>query len=141
MRDDQGGGAEDLVRRLHAAMNAHDLGAFVACFAEDYDSAQPVHPERAFRGSAQVRANWSAIFADVPDFRAELVAADVAGDTAWTEWRWPGTRADGGRMDVAGVMVLRVRDDRIASARLYLEPVDDAGEAGGATLVEDITER
>jgi hypothetical protein len=93
---------EQVVARLHAAMNAHDVDAFVACFAEDYDSAQPAHPDRAFRGREQVRANWSAVFAAVPDFRPELVRIDAVGDTAWSEWalggdagRRPATRHGG----------------------------------------------
>lgn len=129
---------ERLVRRLHAAMNAHDIEAFVGCFAEDYDSAQPAHPDRAFRGREQVRANWSAVFAGVPDFRAELVRVDAVGDTAWSEWRWEGTQTDGARLDMAGVIVLGVRDDRFAWARLYVEPVEQAG-AGIDEAVRDIT--
>ena len=54
-------------------MNAHDIDAFVALFAPDYDSVQPAHPDRAFTGSEQVRKNWTEIFAGVPDFRSELV--------------------------------------------------------------------
>ena len=57
---------ERLVRRLHAATNAHDIEAFVGCFAEDYDSTQPAHPDRAFRGRDQVHANSSAVFTGVP---------------------------------------------------------------------------
>ena len=57
---------ERLATRLQAAMNAHDLEAFVACFVEDYDSVQPAHPDRAFRGREQVRANWSAVFSGGP---------------------------------------------------------------------------
>lgn len=129
---------EQLVMRLHAAMNAHDIEAFVACFAENYDSAQPAHPDRAFRGREQVRANWSTVFSGVPDFRAELVRADTVGDTAWTEWRWEGTQPDGGRLDMAGVIVLGVRDDRVAWARLYIEPVERAGE-GIDAAVRDMT--
>jgi ketosteroid isomerase-like protein len=104
---------ERLVTRLQAAMNAHDLEAFVACFVEDYDSVQPAHPDRAFRGREQVRANWSAVFSGVPDFRAELVGVNAVGDTAWSEWRWQGTQIDGGRLDMAGVIVFGVRDDRV----------------------------
>jgi ketosteroid isomerase-like protein len=129
---------ERLVRRLHAAMNAHDLEAFVACFAEDYDSAQPAHPDRAFRGREQVRTNWSAVFSGVPDFRAELVRLDAVGDTAWSEWRWDGTQADGNRLDMAGVIVFGVRDDHLASARLYIEPIEQAG-AGIDAAVRDMT--
>jgi ketosteroid isomerase-like protein len=129
---------ERLLRRLHAAMNAHDLEAFVACFAEDYDSAQPAHPDRAFRGREQVRANWSAIFSGVPDFRAQLVRLDMVGDTAWSEWRWEGTQSDGDRLDMAGVTVFGVRDDHVAWARLYMEPVERAG-AGIDAAVRDLT--
>ena len=129
---------KQLVMRLQAAMNAHDVEAFVACFAEDYDSAQPAHPDRAFRGREQVRANWSAIFSSVPDFRAELVGVTAAGETAWSEWRWEGTQTDGERLDMAGVIVFGVRDDAIAWARLYVEPVEEAG-AGIDAAVRDMT--
>jgi ketosteroid isomerase-like protein len=130
--------SERVVARLHAAMNAHDVEAFVACFAEDYHSVQPAHPDRAFRGREQVRANWSAIFDAVPDFRAELVGVTAAGETAWSEWRWEGTQSDGGRLDMAGVIVFGVRDDVVAWARLYVEPVEEAG-AGIEAAVRDMT--
>lgn len=115
------------IERLAAAMNAHDIEAFVACFAEDYDSAQPAHPDRAFRGRDPVRANWSAIFAGVPDFGAELLRTTVDGETVWTEWRWRGTQTAGEALDMAGVIVFGIRADRIAWARLYVEPVEGAG--------------
>ena len=132
---------ERLVARMHAAMNAHDIDAFVACFAADYDSVPPAHPHRAFRGREQVRANWSAIFGAVPDFRAELVRLDAVGDVAWTEWRWEGTQSDGGRLDMAGVIVLGVRDEHVAWARLYIEPVEEAGEGIDAAVREMTTEQ
>jgi ketosteroid isomerase-like protein len=129
---------ERLVARMHAAMNAHDIDAFVACFAADYDSVPPAHPHRAFRGREQVRANWSAIFGAVPDFRADLVRLDAVGDVAWTEWRWEGTQSDGGRLDMAGVIVLGVRDELVAWARLYVEPIEEAG-AGIDAAVREMT--
>src|SRR5439155_1288942 len=94
-------------------MNAHDIESFVSLFAEDYDSEQPAHPDRRFRGRDQVRENWSAVFSGIPDFRAELVASAVEADTAWTEWRWHGTHEDGSRLDMAGVIVMGVRDATI----------------------------
>jgi len=87
--------------RVCAAMNAHDIDAFLDAFSEDYASEQPAHPDRAFTGSGQVRANWSAIFAGAPDFRAELVRADATGEVEWTEWRWRGTHEDGSALDMA----------------------------------------
>jgi ketosteroid isomerase-like protein len=115
---------------LVEAMNARDIDAFVSLFAPDYDSRQPVHPDRAFVGRDQVRANWSAVFAGVPDFRADLIATAVEADTLWSEWRWRGTQEDGSPLDMAGVIVGGVQDGRLAWARLYVEP----GESGGAGI-------
>ena len=118
-------------------MSARDLDAMLACFHEDYRSEQPAHPDRAFGGRAQVRENWSRIFAGVPDFRADLVRAAADGDTVWSEWRWRGTHADSSPLDMAGVIVCGVRDDRLAWARLYVEPVERAG-AGIEDAVRDM---
>ena len=85
-----GEGSPSVVERLNAAMNAHDLEAFLACFQDDYESEQPAHPDRAFRGREQVRRNWSAVFDGVPDFRSELLRSAADGDTVWSEWHWQG---------------------------------------------------
>ena len=121
-----------VAERMAAALNAHDIDAFVDCFADDYDSAQPAHPDRAFRGREQVRTNWSAVFAGVPDFRAELVRAATVGDVEWSEWRWRGTG-----LDMAGVTVFGIREGRVAWARLYMEPIERAG-AGIEAAVRDM---
>jgi hypothetical protein len=113
----------DVLERLRDAQNAHDLDAFVACFDERYRSEQPVHPDRAFVGSDQVRTNWAAVFAGVPDFRAELLRSTRQGDTGWAEWHWHGTRTDGTRLAMRGVTIFGIRDDRIVWGRLYLEDV------------------
>src|SRR4051812_29772086 len=120
-----------VVERLRAAMNARDIEAFVACFAEDYASEQPAHPDRAFRGREQVRQNWSAVFDGVPDFTAELVAAAVDGDTEWSEWRWRGTQSDGTKLDMAGVIVCGVRAGRLTWGRLCGGPGEQAGGGDG----------
>lgn len=113
----------DVVTSLQRAMNEHDLEAFVSLFAEDYDSQAPAHPDRAFRGREQVRANWTAIFSGIADFRADLIATGTSEDAVWTEWRWDGTQADGSRLQMAGVIVMGIRDGVIAWGRLYVEPV------------------
>jgi ketosteroid isomerase-like protein len=118
-----------VVIRLRDAMNAHDLEAFLDCFHEDYRSEQPAHPGRGFGGREQVRTNWSAIFAGVPDFSAELLGHCQDDDREWSEWRWTGTRTDAGDLDMAGVLVLGVRDGRIAWGRLYMEPVSGEAES------------
>jgi ketosteroid isomerase-like protein len=118
-------------------MNAHDLDAFVACFAPDYRSEQPAHPARAFRGSEQVRRNWDGVFAGVPDFRAELLLSWVADDGVEVgEWRWRGSHTDGSPFAMDGVIVLGITGDQIAWGRLYMEPVEQDGE-GIDQMVED----
>ncbi|MEO8264761.1 MAG: nuclear transport factor 2 family protein [Ilumatobacteraceae bacterium] len=108
-----------------SVLNSHDLDGFVALFAEDYRSEQPVHPGREFTGSEQVRENWCSVFAGVPDFHAELVLAATTGDGVEIgEWRWSGTHLDGAPFAMRGVTVLGVENQRVAWGRLYMEPVD-----------------
>ena len=114
----------DVVERLTAAMNRHDLEGAVALVHEDYRSEQPAHPGRAFVGRHKVRANWAAMFAGIPDFRAEQTRSVRDGDTVWSEWRWTGTRTDGEPFEVRGVTLFEVRDDLISAGTLYLEDVE-----------------
>src|SRR5215216_1426624 len=142
--------ATGVLERLHTAQNRHDLDAFVACFHPDYHSEQPTHPDRVFVGSEQVRKNWADVFAAVPDFQANLLRSARATDTGWAEWHWHGTRVDGTRLNMRGVTIFGIRDDRIVWGRLYLEDVEVAGQgidqavthmAKGATAIAGNVER
>ena len=113
----------DVVARLEAAMNAHDVDAFVGCFDPRYDSEQPIHPARRFTGTEQVRRNWTSMLEGIPDLHAERRALAVEGDTVLSEWRWRGRRSDGSAFDMAGVIVMGIEAGRIRWARLYMEPV------------------
>jgi SnoaL-like protein len=75
-----------------------------------------------------VRQNWAEIFAGVQDFHADLLRSAQEGDSEWAEWHWHGTRADGTRLEMRGVTIFGVREDRIAWGRLYLEEVEVAGQ-------------
>ena len=96
------------------------------CFSPDYRNETPVHPARGFVGRQQVRRNWTQILAAVPDVSTNIVACVADGDTVWSEWEHRGTRADGSAHLMRGVIVFRIRDAVIATARFFLEPVDDA---------------
>src|SRR5215213_11388994 len=111
-------------------MNRHDAEGMAALFAPDYRSEQPVHPNRGFAGREQVAANWSNMFAGVPDMVVEVVADATEGSTTWSEWSWTGHHTDGSEFAVRGVLVAGLRDDgAIQWMRLYVEPVerDSAG--------------
>ena len=123
-----------VLERLHAALNDRNLEAFLACFADDYNSEQPAHPDRHFRGKAQVRQNWSSLFANIPDFHAELLRSADEGSVIWAEWHWTGTQAGGTPLDDRGVTIFGVENDRIAWGRLYMEPVEQAGAGINAAV-------
>lgn len=125
-------GPRMMLERLVRATNDHDIDALVACFADDYENRTPVHPARDFVGRDQVRRNWEQIFAFVPDVHASVLALAIDGETAWTEWEMTGTRRDGSAHLMRGVVVFGVRDGLAATARFFLEPVDDV-----ATTVDD----
>lgn len=117
-----------MLERLVAAANRHDLDALVDCFADGYVNETPAHPARGFVGREQVRRNWTAIFAGLPDVTAEVVRSATDGDVVWSEWEMRGTRADGVAQAMAGVVVFGIDgDDRAAWARFYLEPVEVGG--------------
>jgi len=120
-------GPLELIERLQRAQNDHDIDAFVTCIAAEYRSEQTVHPDRAFVGREQVRANWSGVFAGVPDFHAELIRSASDGATVWSEWRWTGTKLDGSRLDDRGVTIFGVAHGEVEWGRLYLEPVQEHG--------------
>jgi hypothetical protein len=122
-----GAAAAALLARLQEALNAHDVEGLVALFDSGYRSEQPLHPERAFVGTAQVRRNWTTIFRSMPDFRAELVRSSV-GAEVWAEWVWTGTERGGSRVLLRGVTIFGHAAGRIRWARLYVEPVDPALE-------------
>jgi hypothetical protein len=117
----------EVIEQLLAAMNGHDASGVAACFAKDYRSEQPLHPNRGFGGSDQVLANWTSVFDGVPDFHADLITSAYSDGVLWTEQRWAGTYRDGSPFLMRGVMLLGLRDDLIAWARLYLEPVEQGG--------------
>lgn len=110
--------------RVCEATNSHDVERVVDCFTEDYVNETPAHPERGFRGHDQVRRNWTQIFAAVPDIEATVLRSHQAGDTVWSEWEMRGTRQDGARHLMRGVMIFTVSDDRACAVRFYLEPVE-----------------
>ena len=117
----------DLLDRLLAATNAHDIDAIVACFADGYRNETPVHPARSFSGRDQVRRNWEQILGFVPDIHATVLRSSTQDQVVWSEWEHRGTRRDGTAHLMRGVIIFGVAHDAIAWARFYLEPVQEGG--------------
>ena len=120
-----------IVESMRAALDAHDLDAFVEFFHEDYVGERPRHPEAAVSTRTDVRRNWEEVIRDVPDLRVEVPAAveEQGNGRIWSEWRAYGTSQSGAAMEIRGVIIFGVRDGRVAWSRMYLEPVEDAGRS------------
>ncbi|MBA3529990.1 MAG: nuclear transport factor 2 family protein [Propionibacteriaceae bacterium] len=118
----------DVVDRLLKAMNDHDLEGAASLIHPDYRSEQPAHPGRAFLGREQMHANWAAMFAGIPDFRAEIRRSVQDGNVTWSEWIWSGTRTDGVPLAVRGVTLFEIAHDQIVAGTLYMEDVDESDD-------------
>lgn len=113
--------------RLVTAANAHDIDGLVDCFAQDYALTDPVHPARSFTGSAQVRRNWTTMFAAVPDVSLDVEDVAVTDRGFWMEAAQVGTRRDGRRLETRMVFIAGVTGGRISSAHMYAAPVEQGG--------------
>lgn len=116
--------------RYRDAINGHDLAALLDCFDPDYESVQPLNPDRDFRGNEILRERWAATFRNVPDLSADLLRVAADADEVWAEWHWWGTRADRRPVDVRGITITSVRNAHILWGRLYLAD-SSAARAGG----------
>lgn len=125
---------QSVIECMRDAINAHDLDTLAACFAPDYASEFPAHPDRAFHGTAPMRRNWTQIFAGAPDIAATLLRCTVDGETVWAEWEWHGTRVNGVPFAMCGVTIQGVQNGRIVWARLYMEPVQAGGAGNDAAI-------
>ena len=131
-----------VIDRLVQAVNGHDLEGLVSCFADNYVNETPVHPQRGFTGSDQVRTNWTQIFAGVTDIEAAVLRRAESGDQVWTEWEMSGTRSeDGGPFLMRGVVIFGIRGEVISSARFYLEPAEEASGGVDAHTQRVVTGR
>ncbi len=116
-----------VIDRVQKALNDRDVDALADCVDPFYIGEQPVHPDRGLRGREKIRTQWSTIFSRVPNFEAKILRYATEGDVVWTEVHWSGRQTDGAKLDMRGVFIAAVREDRIVWARIYVEPVQMAG--------------
>jgi ketosteroid isomerase-like protein len=113
-----------LLEQMRAALDAHDLDAFVEFFRDDYVGERPRHPGAKISTRDDVRTNWAEVISDVPDLRVEVPAAVQDGDRIWSEWRAYGTARSGATLELRGVIIFGIQDGLVAWSRMYLEPVE-----------------
>jgi hypothetical protein len=69
----------DVTDRVLVALTAHDLDAFVACYAEDA-TIEDGYDRVAARGHDELRARFGPQFADYPELRVELISRTIVGE-------------------------------------------------------------
>ena len=108
--------------RLFAGFNRHDIEAVLACFTPDivFDAAggPDVHGCR-FTGTDAVGAAFVGVWTSFPDVAWHVGRHTIAGDRAFTEWRFAATAPDGGGIDVEGVDLFVFDGALIASKRAF----------------------
>ena len=113
-----------LLEQMRAALDAHDLDAFVEFFREDYIGERPRHPGSPVSSREDVRANWAEVISDVPDLSVDVPAAVQDGNTIWSEWRAYGSARSGAMLELRGVIIFGIEGDKVAWSRMYMEPVE-----------------
>ena len=107
-----------LLERLFAAFNRHDIDGVMACFAPDvvFDAAAGPHVHgRRFVGREETGRAFVAVWTASPDVAWHVHRHTLAGDRAFSEWRFAATRPDGGRVEVEGVDLFTFAGALIAS--------------------------
>ena len=118
----------ELVRRLIAAVNERDVGAYLACCTEDIRLSTPWAPvEGAYEGAGAIRRFFADFEDTLPDFRlsieraepigAECVLAFVRGFVSGRASGIPATAMSGGVPDPAAPPTVDPAGHRLASLR------------------------
>ena len=117
-----------VVSRFLDAANHHDIDALYASVHPEFESFQPLHPVRNFRGPGQLISNWKAIFKAEPGFRLTVLRASTTGNTVWVELHGAGDSAE-----AAGIFIMGVENGRIRWVRVYSDLVEPEPEEEVAT--------
>jgi ketosteroid isomerase-like protein len=123
----QNGVTVEMLQRLVAAFNAHDLDAVMSFFAEDCELMMPRGPEpwgQRYVGKAEVRKGLATRFEGLPDVHYGDDQHWVSGNHAVSQWTLTGTTKDGKKIRVRGCDLLEFRDGKIIRKDSYWKIVE-----------------
>ena len=104
--------SDDVVTRVLSALNAHDLEAFVACYASDA-TIEDGYDRVAARGHSELRARYGPAFASLPELAVEAVSRIEVGDFVVQEEVVTGQGAPRRHVAVYLVEAGRIRRERL----------------------------
>jgi steroid delta-isomerase-like uncharacterized protein len=130
--------AEDVARRYFGAIRHGHPEAQEEAYADD--ATITIHGILQDATKRDLIAYFESLWAAFPDFRFEVLDIIAHDDTAAARWRITGTFAgpgsfqgfapNGGRIDIEGVDVVRVRDGRIVRNDAYTDGMTIARQLG-----------
>jgi len=82
----------DIIDRLYAQMNQHDIDACVAFYTQDAELQDPTFPNPV-RGADHVRGGFTDWMTAFPDVKVTVVDVIVEGQKAAVEWAFEGTHS------------------------------------------------
>jgi hypothetical protein len=126
-----------VVRRFQQAINQHDLDKLVESLHAEYNEEKPLFPGNYLLDREQTRQQWRALFARVPNLRAEDEQWRVQDEIVWTQWRWYGKEISGKRFELAGTTLFGIEANQILWGRFSLFPVKQF-RFQSCTTLEDI---
>jgi steroid delta-isomerase-like uncharacterized protein len=112
----------DVLERMAAAFNRHDLDAIMSLFADDcvFESPRGADPwGTRFVGKAEVREGLAARFHGIPDVHYRDARHFVAGERGASEWTLTGTTTEGELIEVRGCDLWTFDGDRVAVKDSY----------------------
>ena len=113
-----------VIEQLFAAWNSDDPDKVVASFTEDivYEDVAASHISR---GRAEVRKWVAGAFADIENFKLEVVSSSFHNGRGVVEWVWSGTDKGllktGKNFSVRGVSVIEVRGGKISRYKEFYD--------------------
>ena len=115
-----------LMQRHAEAWNMHDVNLLLSIMTHDciFDASAGPGPQGArFEGQAALRPAFEAIWTTFPDARWDEACHAIDGDVGITTWVFRATRADGGKVEVKGLDLLRFREGKICHKDTYRKNV------------------
>jgi steroid delta-isomerase-like uncharacterized protein len=115
-----------LMQRHADAWNAHDADLLLSLMTPDciFDgSAGPAPQGTRVQGHAALRPAFEAIWTTFPDASWNEAVHILDGEIGFTTWIFRGTRADGSKVDVKGLDLLRFRDGKICHKDTYRKAI------------------
>jgi steroid delta-isomerase-like uncharacterized protein len=117
-------GDKRVIDQLFAGWNSRDADKFVVLFADDA-VYEDIAAGRINRGRTEIR-EWAAqAFADIENFKIDLISSTVHNGHGVVEWIWSGTDKGllktGKNFSVRGVSVIEVRKGKISKYKEFYD--------------------